>query len=64
MRKRRITQPDKFFDVATLVEAGPYCVKSIYRFIKTGQLKARRRGRRGKYVIKEKDWSNFLDGKI
>lgn len=55
-------RPDRIFDVSALADAGPYCKNSIYKFIRTGQLKAHKLGRLGKYHIKERDWFAFLDG--
>lgn len=62
--KRRLSKirPEKWFDIRTLVEAGIYSRESIYRFIKTKQLKAIRQGKKGKYFIRESDWNKFIEG--
>lgn len=64
MKKRSRIKADKFFDIAALAEAGPYCKNSIYKFIRTRQLKAHKRGKLGKYHIKETNWFSFLNGVV
>lgn len=64
-RKRRIfsnLQPETYFSISRLVSGGVYSAKTIYRFIKTGQLKASKP--RGKYLIKSSDWEAFINGKV
>jgi len=60
-RKKSKLKMEVSYEIRELVEAGPYCRRSIYRFIKSGELKANRK-RKGKYFIFEKDWYTFLSG--
>ena len=59
MRKFSKINPEQTFTLRQLAEAGPYCEKSIRKFIATGQLQAYMPA--GKYVVKKSDWDKFIN---
>lgn len=61
-RKRSMIAPEAYYSVSDLVAMGPLSRNTIYRFIKTGALRAGRPGR--KLAVKKSDWEKLLSKKV